>query len=99
MLGRRHEVLGILFAAATLLVALSLASYDARGGENWIGPVGSGLAGVLFEWLGGYGPVIWLVMSLVVIPFLTKRPPTVAFRWWVQLVGHFPFVKDVVCSQ
>ena len=39
-----------------------------------------------------YGPAIWLVMSLLVIPFLTKRPPVIAFRWWVQLVGHFPFV-------
>jgi len=39
-----------------------------------------------------YGPCIWLAMSLVVIPTLTKRPPTIAFRWWVQLIGHFPFV-------
>ena len=39
-----------------------------------------------------YGPSIWLVMSLVVIPLLTQRPPTVGFRWWVQFFGHFPFV-------
>ena len=31
-------------------------------------------------------------MSLVVIPLLVRRPPTIGFRWWVQLVGHFPFV-------
>ena len=39
-----------------------------------------------------YGPCIWLVMSLVVIPTLTHRPPTITYRWWVQLIGHFPFV-------
>jgi hypothetical protein len=39
-----------------------------------------------------YGPLIWLVMSLAVIPFLTHRPPAINIRWWVQLVGHIPFV-------
>jgi hypothetical protein len=39
-----------------------------------------------------YGPMIWLVMSLVVIPLLTKRPPTITVRWWVQFFGHIPFV-------
>jgi hypothetical protein len=39
-----------------------------------------------------YGPFIWLVMSLVVIPLLLHRPPTINVRWWVQLIGHIPFV-------
>jgi hypothetical protein len=39
-----------------------------------------------------YGPFIWLVMSLVVIPLLVHRAPAITFRWWVQLLGHFPFV-------
>ncbi|HTE45235.1 MAG TPA: hypothetical protein VK636_08350 [Gemmatimonadaceae bacterium] len=39
-----------------------------------------------------YGPVIWLVMSLVVIPLLLHRPPSFTMRWWVQLFGHIPFV-------
>jgi hypothetical protein len=39
-----------------------------------------------------YGPAIWLVMSLLVIPVLLQRPPAISIRWWVQLVGHFPFV-------
>ena len=39
-----------------------------------------------------YGPCIWLVMSIVVIPLLVHRPPTFNLRWWVQLLGHFPFV-------
>jgi len=39
-----------------------------------------------------YGPGVWLVMSLVVIPLLTGRPPMFTVRWWIQLIGHFPFV-------
>jgi hypothetical protein len=39
-----------------------------------------------------YGPAIWLVMSLAVIPALTHRLPTISIRWWIQLIGHFPFV-------
>jgi hypothetical protein len=39
-----------------------------------------------------YGPSIWLVMSLVVIPLLVQRPPTITPRWWIQFIGHFPFV-------
>src|SRR3954466_13767877 len=32
-----------------------------------------------------YGPIIWLVMSLVIIPTSTGRPPTISTRWWVQV--------------
>lgn len=39
-----------------------------------------------------YGPAIWIVMSLALIPALTHRPPTISIRWWIQLAGHFPFV-------
>jgi hypothetical protein len=39
-----------------------------------------------------YGPCIWLVMSLIVIPLLVHRPPAITARWWVQLIGHVPFV-------
>jgi hypothetical protein len=39
-----------------------------------------------------YGPAIWLVMSLLVIPGLTGRAPTFDGRWWVQLFAHVPFV-------
>ncbi len=40
-----------------------------------------------------YGPFVWLVMSLIVIPvFVGHWPPTFTYRWWVQLIGHFPFV-------
>jgi hypothetical protein len=39
-----------------------------------------------------YGPVIWLVMSLVVIPLASGRPPAFGFRWGVQVFAHVPFV-------
>jgi hypothetical protein len=39
-----------------------------------------------------YGPAIWLVMSLAVIPLLLHRPPAITVRWWIQFVGHAPFV-------
>src|SRR5829696_8906945 len=39
-----------------------------------------------------YGPAIWMIMSFVVIPRLTGRPPTVNARWGVQLFAHIPFV-------
>jgi hypothetical protein len=39
-----------------------------------------------------YGPFVYLVMSLVVIPLLLRRPPSFALGWWVQLIGHIPFV-------
>lgn len=41
-----------------------------------------------------YGPIIWLLMSVVVIPLATGRPPRVGgARWWVQVVAHVPFVS------
>jgi hypothetical protein len=39
-----------------------------------------------------YGPCVWMVMSLAVIPLLAHRPPAINVRWWVQLIGHIPFV-------
>ncbi len=56
--GRRHEVFGILTGAATLLLLLSLWSYDAQGGENWIGPVGAWLAAVV---AAAFGVGAWVL--------------------------------------
>ena len=39
-----------------------------------------------------YGPFIWMVMSLIVIPSMTHRPPAITIRWWNQFVGHILFV-------
>jgi hypothetical protein len=45
-----------------------------------------------------YGPFIWMVMSLAVIPLLLHRPPSITVRWWVQLIGHIPFVGLPIVS-
>ena len=39
-----------------------------------------------------YGPCIWLVMSLLVIPAFTHRPPSFTIRWVIQIIGHIFFV-------
>ena len=39
-----------------------------------------------------YGPAIWLVMSLVVVPTFTGRAPAFTRGWWILLIGHAPFV-------
>jgi cellulose synthase/poly-beta-1,6-N-acetylglucosamine synthase-like glycosyltransferase len=39
-----------------------------------------------------YGPLIWIVMSMVVIPAFTHRATQISQRWWVQLLAHIPFV-------
>ena len=38
------------------------------------------------------GPLIWMVMSLAIIPMFTHRPPAINVRWWVQFFGHIVFV-------
>jgi S-DNA-T family DNA segregation ATPase FtsK/SpoIIIE len=71
--GRRHEVLGIAALAFAILLGLALASYDARGSDNWIGPVGEGIAGVV---AGAFGFVAWLLpleLGLLAVRFFGRR--------------------------
>lgn len=51
-------MLGIITGACTALLALALWSYDARGGENWIGPVGNGIASLAAT---AFGVAAWLL--------------------------------------
>jgi hypothetical protein len=88
--GTRTAVIGVLmhfgvafgWSAVFLLVLLRV---------PWIRGLLAGRGGVL-KVAALYGPFIWLVMSLAVIPLLTHRPPVISPRWWIQLFGHFPFV-------
>lgn len=75
---------GVAFTWSALFLALLVSS-------SWLRGVISSPAGVLAA-AAVYGPVIWLVMSMLVVPTLTHRPPAVNFRWWVQFFGHVPFV-------
>jgi hypothetical protein len=39
-----------------------------------------------------YGPLVWVMMSFVIIPLFTHRFPQNWTRWWIQVIGHVPFV-------
>lgn len=88
--GTRTTLIGVLMhfgvAFGWSTVFLLLVSRSA-----WIRRVLAGPYGVLTV-ASAYGPFIWLVMSIAVIPLLLHRPPAINFRWWVQFVGHIPFV-------
>ena len=59
--------------------------------SSWLREVISSPAGVLS--VGAiYGPLIWIVMSIVVIPILAHRPFAISAGWWIQLAGHALFV-------
>jgi len=75
---------GVALAWTTVFVVLALSSARLRR----IVATPAGVLGVAAL----YGPAVWLVMSFVVIPRFTGRPPTINARWWVQLVAHVPFV-------
>lgn len=75
---------GVAFGWSTVFVLLAMSSRRLRRViSTWPGAVK--VAAV-------YGPAVWTLMSIVVIPLLVRRPPAITFRWWVQFVGHFPFV-------
>jgi hypothetical protein len=75
---------GVAFGWSTVFLALFAASSGLRAVLSKPGGVVKAAA--------VFGPAVWMTMSLVVIPWLVHRPPTINSRWFVQLVGHFPFV-------
>lgn len=88
--GTRTALIGVLMhfgvAFAWSAVFLLLAQRSA-----WIRRVLGSRFGAL-KIASWYGPLVWSVMSLVVIPVLAHRPPSVSLRWLYQLIGHIPFV-------
>ena len=77
-----HFAVAFTWSAVFLLLVLR---------SSWIRRVLQSPGGA-FEIATVYGPLVWLVMSLGVIPLLVHRPPNIGFRWWVQLIGHIVFV-------
>jgi hypothetical protein len=75
---------GVAFAWSALFLLLVTRS-------AWLRSVLDSPYGVL-EVAAVYGPMIWIVMSVVVIPLLTRRPVAITGRWWIQLAGHVVFV-------
>jgi len=88
--GTRTAALGVLmhfgiafgWSAVFLMVVLS---------SSWLRGVLAAPYGVIAA-AAVYGPLIWIVMSVAIVPLFTHRPPTINIRWWIQLVGHIPFV-------
>lgn len=76
--------IGVAFAWSAVFLFLVMRSRWIR--DLLASPYGPAKVGAL------YGPLVWIAMSLAVIPLLVHRPPTIAARWWVQLIGHIPFV-------
>lgn len=75
---------GVAFGWTAVFFALVLAS-------SWLRGVIASTPGVIAVAVV-YGPIVWLIMSLALIPLFTHRPPVINFRWWVQFAGHIPFV-------
>lgn len=88
--GTRTALIGVLmhFGVALGWSTVFLVLYK---WSPWIRGVLSGPNGT-FKVAAVYGPCVWLVMSLAVIPLLAHRAPSITIRWWVQLIGHAPFV-------
>ena len=93
-LGRRHEILGILAGAATILLGLALWSYDQRGGENWVGPVGEAVAG-FFVSAFGLGAA-WLPIELGLLTFELFRKQSA--EAWVTRVASLIVVLLIGCA-
>jgi hypothetical protein len=75
---------GVAFGWSAVFLSLAIAS-------PWIRRALTSTKGIV-KVASIYGPAIWLVMSLGVIPLLLHRPPAITIRWWIQELGHIPFV-------
>jgi len=75
---------GIAFVWSAVFLMLVLSS-------SWLRGVLAAPYGVIAV-AAVYGPLVWIVMSVAIVPLFTHRPPTINIRWWIQLVGHIPFV-------
>jgi DNA segregation ATPase FtsK/SpoIIIE, S-DNA-T family len=77
--GQRHEVLGIVAAAVTILLLLALWSYHADRPDNWIGPVGRHLARLLAQ---AFGVGAWLLpmeLGLLTVRLFGRRTSLLGF--------------------
>ena len=88
--GRRTAAIGLLMhfgvAFAWSAVFIFVVRRSRRVRDLLASPLG------VVEVAALYGPFIWMVMSLAVIPILAHRPPAITQRWWIQFFGHIPFV-------
>jgi hypothetical protein len=92
--GRRHEILGILTLAATMLLGLALWSYDQRGGANWIGPVGESIAGFFVSAFGIGAAWLPIELALLTIELFRARRADA----WVTRVASLVVVLFIGCA-
>lgn len=90
-LGADMQVIAGLMIHAFVALAWSTIFFVAYEGVAALRRVVASPGGVLKTAIV-YGPLIWVVMSAVVIPMRTGRPPAITYRWWVQFGGHAVFV-------
>jgi hypothetical protein len=77
--------IGVAFTWSTVFLAGLLLSDTLR--RHIATPFGA------FTVAAAYGPMIWIIMSVLVIPTVAHRPPNpITYRWWVQFFGHIFFV-------
>jgi len=89
--GARTVAIGIAMHCCVALAWTSIffALYSAWPALRRLVATTAGMLGVAAV----YGPLIWVAMSFVVIPLVTKHPlPTITARWIGQAFGHICFV-------
>jgi hypothetical protein len=88
--GTALTIAGVLvhFGVAFAWSAVFLFAYENAKGLHRIAASPLGVMKIA----AAYGPLIWVVMSAVVIPAKTGRPPVINERWWIQFFGHAIFV-------
>ncbi len=74
---RGRELAALLYVAASVFLGLALASFDERGGADWVGPVGARAAQLAVTALGVIAWAIPLELALFAIPFLRARPSVI----------------------
>jgi hypothetical protein len=88
--GARTAMLGILMHVAVALWWSAVFLFLLLS-SRWIRDLVAAPLGVL-KAASLYGPFVWFVMSLAIMPLLFHRPPAINIRWLIQLIGHIPFV-------
>ncbi|MCB9666523.1 MAG: DNA translocase FtsK 4TM domain-containing protein [Myxococcales bacterium] len=69
----RHEISGVVVAAMGILMTLALWSYDARGSENLVGPVGNRVSEILVRALGFCAWLLPIEMLLATLRLFGRR--------------------------
>jgi len=74
---RGRELGALLFFVAAVFLALGLASYDERGGADWVGPVGARFAQICVSAIGVVAWAMPLELALFAVPFLRSKPSVI----------------------